>query len=200
MIGNFWRATGLDIKTKKIIYHSLVESHLNYSNIIWCSDLAKNLLLDGNTDRIPAALKPLITAQNKIIRAIFRKPKYDKKSKLHTEMTPLYAQLEVLKIQDLYYYNLGILIYDSFSNANYPDVLKYTLSSYIPKTNSDTISTRSCGRNLNYAVPKNYSSYRKPTTAGAVFWNSLPNELKLCPTKPAFKNKLKAFLLAKYAG
>ncbi len=33
MIGNFWRATGLDIKAKKIIYHSLVESHLNYSRI-----------------------------------------------------------------------------------------------------------------------------------------------------------------------
>ena len=198
MIGNFWRADCLDLKTKKTIYHSLVESHLNYGNIIWCSDASKKLMIDANLSSIPSSLKNLVATQNKIIRAIFRKPKFDKKENKYTSMNPLYAQLEVLKVIDLYYYNLGIMVFDYFSNENFPDSLKFKFSSFLPETNY--MNTRTCGRNLQYKVPLNFRNYRKPTTAASMFWNSLPNDIKASLTKASFKGKLKSFLLAKYTG
>ena len=198
MIGNFWRADCLDLKTKKTIYHSLVESHLNYGNIIWCSDASKKLMIDANLSSIPSSLKNLVATQNKIIRAIFRKPKFDKKENKYTSMNPLYAQLEVLKVIDLYYYNLGIMVFDYFSNENFPDSLKFKFSSFLPETNY--MNTRTCGRNLQYKVPLNFRNYRKPTTAASMFWNSLPNDIKASLTKASFKCKLKSFLLAKYTG
>ena len=73
MTGIFWKCMDIDIKTKKIIYHSLVESHLNYGITIWCSEFSKILTTDSNEHQIPTTIKPIITAQNKVVRAIFKK-------------------------------------------------------------------------------------------------------------------------------
>ena len=196
MINTYWKCTDLDISTKKIIYHSLVESHLNYGIIIWGSEYAKNLLTDADYKRVPENLKSIITSQNKIIRAIFRKPKFDKKTKTYTETEPLYVQLHVLKLQELYYYNLGILVHDYFNKAQFPELLTEQFDKFRTK---QVHETRSMNMNLNYNVPNLINSYRKPTIAGAMFWNSLPNELKCTESKYSFKIKLKNYLLTKYS-
>ena len=196
MVGTFWKCNiGLDLKTKKIIYHSLVESYINYGNIIYCSELSKNLCLEHDINHIPLTLRPIATSQNKIIRAIFRKPKYDKKNKVHTSMSPLYKSLEVLKFQDLYYYNLAIFAHDYFNDAIIPIIFRNKLDVF--RTDSYH-NTRNFEMNLNYNVPNLLNTYRKPTIACSMMWNRLPNELKHIKAKPTFKLKLKQFFLSKY--
>ena len=195
MISTFWKCTDLDISIKKVVYHSLVESHINYGIIIWCSEYSKNMLTDSMYNRIPEVLKSIITAQNKIIRAIFRKPKYDRVTHEYTKMTPLYAQLNVLRLQELYYYNLGVLVHDYFHKATFPELLKEEFDTF---RNENSQNTRSMSMNLNYKVPNYINSYRKPTIAGSMFWNSLPNDLKCISSKNLFKIKLKTHLLTRY--
>ncbi len=67
---------------------------------------------DYNENHIPINLIQLARTQNKVIRAIQRKPNYDKKSKTQTSVTPLYKTLGILKFKDLYMYNLGIMAHD----------------------------------------------------------------------------------------
>ena len=137
----------------------------------------------------------LVTVQNKIIRAIFRKPKYDKKLKVNTTMSPLYKALDVLKLQDLYYYNLAILAHDYFHSGVIPDVFREKLDVF--RTGSSH-QTRNLGFNLNYNVPNLLNTYRKPTIACSMLWNRLSTELKQIKTKTNFKTKLKEFLMSKY--
>ena len=134
MIGNFWRAEFINVMTKKIIYHSLVESHLSYGILIWCAEYAKNIMTDANYDRVPITLKHLVKTQNKIIRAIFRKPNYNKTTKSNTNVTELYSKLGVLKLQELYYYHLGILAHDFFNNPHFPTLLKEKFKSFLPNS------------------------------------------------------------------
>ena len=61
------------------------------------------------------------------------------------------------------------------------------------------VRTRNNDSELYYSVPNLRSTYyRKPTLASAAFWNTLSKELRTVPSKNAFKNKLKIFLLEKY--
>ena len=112
-------------------------------------------------------------------------------------MNPLYTELEVLKLQELYYYNLGTFVHDFFYNGNFPELLKEKFEGFRISTECSVL-TRSQGLNLNYKIPSNTNAYRKPTVAGAMFWNTLPNELKLTSAKTTFKQKLKKILLERY--
>ncbi len=80
LVGILWKITDLDIDIKKVIYHSLVESHINYGIVIWASSISKNVLGNFPTGHIPENIEQVKKAQNKVIRAIFRVPKYDKKN------------------------------------------------------------------------------------------------------------------------
>ena len=78
-------------------------------------------MVDANYARTPKELKHLVVTQNKVSRAILRKPLYNKQTKTYAQINPLYVELEVLKLQELYYYNLGSLAHDFFYNPNFPD-------------------------------------------------------------------------------
>ena len=149
----------------------------------------------NDRNHIPISLRPVVTAQNKILRSIFRKPKYDKKKKLQTASSPLYKKLEVLKFQDLYYYNLAILAHDYFYSNNFPSSLTEKFDNIRSKSLHET---RGRDRILNYQVPNLHNTYRKPTTACSMLWNSLPLEIKNTSSKSSFKLKLKCFFIDKY--
>ena len=110
-------------------------------------------------------------------------------------MSPLYKSLEVLKFQDLYYYNLAVFAHDYFNNAKIPEIFRNKLDAF--RTDSSHY-TRNFEMNLNYDVPNLLNTYRKPTVACSMIWNRLPNELKLIKAKPTFKLKLKQFFINKY--
>jgi hypothetical protein len=43
MVGVYWKCSHLTIETKKTIYYSLVESHLNYGILMWGANFSKNI-------------------------------------------------------------------------------------------------------------------------------------------------------------
>ena len=67
MVGILWKSDHLTTDTKKIIYNSLVESHLNYGIVVWGAPLVRNITGAFEMDHIPINLKQLSSTQNKII-------------------------------------------------------------------------------------------------------------------------------------
>ena len=164
---------------------------------MWASNFSKNLTsLNYRIDHVPENLKKINTTLNKIITAIFRTPKYDKKLKEYTQLNPLYKELGILKLCDLYYYNLAIMVHEFYHGNSLPSKLA---DKYIMKYEITNVSTRNNEHELYYTAPRLQGTLRKPTLASAAFWNTIPNELKEVSNKSSFKNKLKNSLLEKYA-
>ena len=197
MINSFWKCPIQNLETKKLIYHALVESHLNYGILLYASNLGKNVTnaYSNNVKYIPSNLKPLVVTQNKILRAIFQVSKYDKNSKKYTEMLPLYKKLDVLKLEDLYRYNLGILCHNSINSLKTPDRIKDLFNLRIDII---TRNTRTGDMDLYYETPKLTSTLKKPSLAGAALWNSLPENIKSIKSHTTFKAELKIHLSRNY--
>ena len=193
LVGIFWKCQHLTFEAKKLIYSGLVEAHLNYGIVTWASSLATNISSTHIRDHVPNCMQNIVRIQNKIVRAIFRKPKYDKTSKMHTSVTPLYKELNVMKVSDLYYYNLAILAHDYFHSNTLPEKLAEKLDKNI----SERV-TRNSQLNLQYRTPHNTLMQRKPSTAISAYWNSLPSTIKSCKSRALFKSKLKAHLIESY--
>ena len=195
MVGIFWKSSHLSIDTKKIVYHSLVESHLNYGILMWGSNFSRNIIGAYENDHVPENLKVLNTTLNKVVRAIFRKPRYDKKNKEHTASNPLYKELGVLKLSDLYYYNLAMIVHEYFYGNNLPEKLSVN---YTRKSEVTNFRTRNNEYELYYNTPRLVSTFKKPTISSAAFWNTLPNYIKSLYSKYRFKKQLKQYLIDKY--
>ena len=195
MVGILWRNEHLNLETKKIIYSSMVESHLNYGILTWASNLAKNITGQYDLDHTPENLKLLCTAQNKIIRAIVRKPKYDRVNKIHTSMSPLFKTLETLTINDLYYYNLAIMAHEYFHANSLPVKIN---EKFTKKTDITEVRTRYNEFELYYNTPRLASTFRKPSVAAAAYWNTIPIELRIIKKLKRFKKELKVYMINKY--
>ena len=195
LVGIYWKMADLDLDIKKTIYHSLVESHLNYGILIWGSSISKNVHGNFPAGHVPENLKPVKKAQNKVIRAIFRVPKYDRINKVATEMLPLYKKLEVMKLHDLYYYNVGLLCFNYLKVNDFPDKLD---GYFLKKSDVNSRDTRSGDNDLYYQPPRLSSTYRKPSLCGAAFWNTLPEHIKNIKKLNDFKFKLKRYFLSQY--
>ena len=161
----------------------------------WGSNLSKKICGDLSDSYIPPNLKPIKKVQNKIIRAIFRKSKFDKRTQTYTDMSVLYKELEVLKLYDLYCYNLCLLCFDFHHNPDFPDAMKslFTLKSEISER-----STRQHHLNLYPKLVNLNSTMKKTSYAGSVAWNALPDNLKDIDSKRTFKSNLKCYYTDKY--
>ena len=178
-----------------MIYSGLVEAHLNYGIVTWASEFATNISSTNVLEHVPDSLQKIVKAQNKVIRAIFRRPNYDKKTKSHTRVTPLYKELNVLKLSDLYYFNLATLGHNFFHTNTLPTKIAEKLSKCADKTSQ---VTRTLNTNLYYKTPSSKLMQKRPTTAVSAYWNYLPAEIKMCKSINSFKSKLKCFLIEKY--
>ena len=197
IVGTLWKSEHLNLEAKKMIYHGLVESHLNYAISAWGSVFSKNLTGTLMLDHVPENLKILVTTQNKVIRAIFRKRNYNKETKTHTSVTPLYKELGVLKLCDLYYYNLAIMAHDYFHSNVLPEKLS---EKYTKKSDVTEVVTRCNEFELYYPTPRLSSTVRKPSVASSAVWNILPLEIRSVKSKNTFKAKLREYFIAKYNG
>ena len=195
IVGILWKGEHLNVDAKKMIYHSLVESHLNYAIVTWASSFSKNLSELSSSEHIPEGLKSIQSVQNKVIRAIFRKPRFNKSLQMYTSNTPLFKELKVLKLFDLYCFNLASLAHEFYYEKNLPDKIaeNFTKTSDISSRN-----TRNCEYSLYYKTPKLVSTLRKPSIAATNVWNSLPLNIRQLKSKLNFKSKLKEFYLEKY--
>ena len=195
LVNSFWKCPIQDIKIKKQIYHALVESHLNYGILVYASNFSKHVASNDVKSGIPNNLTQLVVTQNKILRAIFRIPKYDRINNVYNDSSSLYKELGVLKLEDLYRYNLGLLTHNSIYSDIYPTRIKelFTLRTEIIDRN-----TRTNEMDLYYPTPKTMNTERKPSIAGSKLWNSLPEQLKSIKSLRKFKAELKKYLTRNY--
>ena len=155
--------THLPFSALKTLYYSLVHPYLNYCNLVW-----------GGT--YPTHLNHLLILQKRILRIIFQRPYLE-----HTN--PLFLESKILKINDLYKYNLSKFM---FLNRNNP--LFQNISSY---------STR----NQNLLIPQ----FQRLTLTqhsinfqGPHFWNQLPLNIRNSNSLSIFQKNVKNLYLETY--
>ena len=149
--------------TLRIIYYSLIYSYLNYCISIW-----------GGTYR--CHLRPLEVLQKRALRIMCNVP-----GRSHTE--PLFKSNNLLKLTDVYNYNLAIHLYKNSLHAE-----------FMRDHNHNT-------RNRSNLLPvfhrltstQNSFSYNAPT-----LWNTLPIAIQEARNIDIFKSSLKRYFLSQY--
>ena len=108
VVGVLWKGRSLPLCIKLKIYYSLIYSHLNFAILLWGSIISKNINGSTEFEHVPKQLKKGNTAHNKAVRALVCARKRDPLSKIFREL---------LKLIDIYYYNLGVFAYQTFTKG-----------------------------------------------------------------------------------
>ena len=140
------------------VYRCFVECYLNYCAIIF-----------GNAYQ--CHINQLEIAQKKCIRIIANQPPLS-----HTD--PLFVELKLLKIPDIYKSNLGSCMYkniDKFSSQIRPNIYS-TRITYAPLFQNSTLTQN---QSIKYQAP--------------ILWNLIPLEIRNSPSFLSFKRRLKIF-------
>ena len=153
----------LPIKTRLHFYYAYIYPYLSYNTMIW----------GGAYD---THLQPLLLQQKRTIRTIASAGFRD-----HTN--PLFKQYQLLKIHDIYNFQLGTYMFKARARGDYTMQTRY--STRRPNNARSTFHRLS-------------STQHAVSYAGPTFWNSLPPNLKSINSLNAFRKALKQFLLDKY--
>ena len=153
----------LPAKTILDYYYAYIYPYLSYNTAIW-----------GGT--FPTHMLPLIRQQKRTVR-IMASVGYIE----HT--SPIFKRFKLLKVQDIYNYQLGIYMFHARRRGEYN-----TPSNYQTRGSDDAYANRHLLSTTQHAV-----SY-----AGPKFWNSLPPHLRSIESLRCFKKSLKNHLLEKY--
>ena len=154
----------------RLIYTSLAQPHLMYCSTIWSSTYVTNI-------------NPLRVVQKKIIRLISKKSRRE-----HTG--PLFKNLKILKVDDLFKLNTLLYVYKSFNQLIY-SAIDFNLR---PEVHYNIRNPRQMN------VP-NHNSVQSSLflhVRGATLWNELPQDIRNSRTVISFKNKLKTYYLNSY--
>ena len=155
------------------IYSSLISPYLNYGILAW-----------GNTTTI--LLDSLFRIQKRAIRIINH-------AGFLSHTNNLFHQNRILKITDLFNYNVGIFMYN-LSAGELPDVFLHMF-----RRNSVVHNYPTRQRDA-FHLPRTRTIFAKKTImfTGPRYWNELPSEITSCLAASSFKRKLKQFLLNRY--
>ena len=175
------RNTGVLYRLKEIfpipilqtVYATLITSYMFYGILAW-----------GNSASF--LLNKILHIQKRAIRIVNHKHFL-----AHTNM--LFFTNNVLKITDLFLYNVGIFMY-KLSTKDLPDV-------FLPMfRRNNEIHTYPTRQRQSFHLPRTRTVFAQKTITynGPRFWNDLPNELIVSPSFRIFKRKLKTFLLGRY--
>ena len=156
-----------------MLYSSLILPYLNYGVLAW-----------GNSHL--TSLNRLLLLQKKSLRIIC-----NTEFRSHTD--PLFLQNKILKISDLYLFNLGQFMY-KYNNNELPNIFH---SMFPPNRSIHNYPTR---RSNEFHLPLLRTLLAQNTFVydGPKFWNSLSNDIKNAKTIHSFKRKLKSLLLKSY--
>ena len=110
VVGVLWKGRSLPLSIKLKIYYSLIHSQLNFAILVWESIISKNINGSTEFEHVPKQLKNVNTVHNKAVRALVCARKRDPLSKI-------FRELRLLKLIDIYYYNLGIFAYQTFTSG-----------------------------------------------------------------------------------
>ena len=88
-----------------------------------------------------------------------------------------------------------MICHDAIYSTTCPVLIKELFTLRIDITDRET---RAHELDLYYATPKHVNTVRKPSIAGAMFWNGLPDHIKSIVSLKPFKRELKKYLIEKY--
>ena len=154
------------------IYHSLFKSRLQYAIVSWGS---------ANC----TTLQPLRVLQNRALRHISR-------ASLYTRMDGLYLNYRILKLNDLYRFELGKFMHQFFNNS-----LPNSFSGFFQELSQirQRVTRASARGDYNVLRCKKASGQKSIKYQGAKLWNKLSNDIRLAG-KNIFKKQLKSWIFA----
>ena len=165
----------LPLKIRKTLYYSLIESHLNYGNLLWgCSN--------------KKSISKIENLQKKAIRNISLKS-----FRAHTE--PLFKEMKILKFTDKLSYSRGIFMH-KYRHGKLPPSF---LGKFTDITNTEDLQTRDNHYNYQnkHSVRKNLQNF--PFNQMIATWNSLEIELKATGEELEFSELLKSKYISNYS-
>ena len=130
-------------------------------------------------------LQPLLLYQKKLVRIITN-------SDFYAHTNPLFKQLKILKLEDLFVYHTQLFMYKTLVLNKYPKIKESILDAqinhnYATRENNLRLPycrTKKGTQNLYYQLSKN--------------WNLLPTHIKNKESLNAFKKECKSHHLSKY--
>ena len=150
----------------KIRHNLSKQARLNYYYGLIFPYISQNVVVWGAA--CDSHMYPLITQQKRMIRLMTDAGRTD-----HT--TPLFYQLEILKVVDIYKYFLSEYMFFKMKDGNFkPDHEYFTRTRNMAQTQ----------RSITFADPK--------------AWNSLPQEIRSIPLHSMFKRKVRCHLISQY--
>ena len=154
-----------------MLYLTLVEPYFFYCNVIWAS-------ADKST-----LMEQVLRIQKKFCRLITF-------SDFRAHSKPLFFELKILPIYDLYKYTLATYMYKILNNLI--PVLSHQTFARNVRTHSHNTRQKS-----NICPPFCRTSLRQGTICfqGPKLWNLLPDAMKSAPSVHVFRRHLKKFLL-----
>ena len=171
-----WAVTKLrryaSVSTLKLVYYALAYPYIQYCIAVW-----------GGAPK--TSLQPLLVKQKRIIRVMLKEPNISPSS-------PLFAKLDLLKLQEIYNYKIGIFMQKKIKQkAGIQQNLSLISSVHNHNTrlnNSSNFYMSSVSSNLG----KTAFSYCGPRV-----WNTIPSEIRNA-TEFNFKSLYKEHLLQNY--
>ena len=156
-----------------ILYSTLILPYINYGVLAWGKSLKTQL-------------DKLFLVQKRVIRTICNAD-----YRAHTN--PLFYHHRILKAEDIYYMQLGSLMYDLNSG-----VLPLALAKIFKKNNQ--IHNYATRRASAFHLPHARTKFTLNTLVctGPRFWNSLDSSISHSVSMSVFKRKLKLNLLRNY--
>ena len=166
--------SNLSYEAARCLYFSFTHSIISYLLLFWGSSLS-------------SCLNRVQILQNRIVCNLFG-------SKIpHTSTTDLFHRVNILKVKDLYFKELGTSFYKVLY-LNQHDTITESLNGLNWSHHYNT-------RKINYfRLPciKSTAQSRHLLFRGVRFWNSLPLELRVAPSLNTFKKMLQKYLIDKY--
>ena len=154
----------------RMIYMSLVFSHINYCNLIWGS-------------ACKTTLDPLIKLQKKSIRLV--------NNSYYLEHTaPIFQSLKILKVQQVFKLNCLIFMYKCTKNNKFPNFKLRLLKNF----NVHSYNTRI---KEHYRIPNLRLRLCREAyfVNGLILWNLLEDSMKMCPNLINFKQNVKELII-----
>ena len=162
----------LPINILVCLYNSLFSPFLQYGILVW-----------GLT--YETHINPVFLLQKRVIRAIafehFTSP-----------TTPLFSDLKILKLRDLFQLKLLTFVYNCVNKIS-PSCF-HSFFDLVESVHQQ--GTRQVSKNYIFLTQKNTLQFglRSVRYYGAKCWNDIPVDIKRSPSSISFRRKLKAFL------
>ena len=168
-------------KILTMIYYSLIYPFLLYGAPIW-----------GNADDVH--LKSIFTIQKKAVRLISNKDDYIGDSFIKEPSAPLFNNLNILSIYDIFNVETLKFVFDSLTKTNPTQFHNYF---FYPTHLHNTAANRNLNLNIPSVRTTTYGIKSLKYT-GSLLWNNLPSYVRIKPSKNLFSKVIKDIYVKSY--